>query len=84
MTKSAFLNGKSDFAIYMCQPPGFTDVKRRHHVLVLLKSLSCLKQASRIWYVMLYDAIINLSFTARIRPMHLQINERSSHHRSVP
>jgi hypothetical protein len=62
--KNAFLNGKSDFAIYIQQPDGFVDINFPEHVLLLLKSLYGLKQASRIWYLTLYEAIVNLGFTA--------------------
>jgi hypothetical protein len=51
--KNAFLNGKSDFAIYIQQPDGFVDINFPEHVLLLLKSLYGLKQASRIWYLTL-------------------------------
>jgi hypothetical protein len=62
--KNAFLNGKSDFAIYIQQPDRFADMNFPNYVLLLLKSLYGLKQASRIWYLTLYEAIINLGFTA--------------------
>jgi Reverse transcriptase (RNA-dependent DNA polymerase) len=61
--KNAFLNGKSDFAIYISQPEGFIDIHFPDYVLLLLKSLYGLKQASRIWYLTLYEAIIDLGFT---------------------
>jgi Reverse transcriptase (RNA-dependent DNA polymerase) len=61
--KNSFLNGKSDFAIYIRQPEGFTDLQFPDYVLLLLKSLYSLKQASRIWYLTLYEAIIDLGFT---------------------
>jgi Reverse transcriptase (RNA-dependent DNA polymerase) len=61
--KNAFLNGKSDFAIYINQPEGFEDSLFPHYVLLLLKSLYGLKQAPRIWYLTLYEAIIALGFT---------------------
>jgi len=61
-SKNAFLHGTSDFAIYVTQPPGFENPTCPEAVLLLLKSLYGLKQASRIWYLTLYDAIINLGF----------------------
>lgn len=62
--KNAFLNGPSDFAIYIKQPQGFINPnpKLRGYVLLLLKSLYGLKQAFRIWYLILYQAIIDLGF----------------------
>jgi Reverse transcriptase (RNA-dependent DNA polymerase) len=61
--KNAFLNGKSDFSIYVQQPDEFVDTNFPDHVLLLLKSLYGLKQASRIWYLTLYEAIVNLGFS---------------------
>ena len=60
--KNAFLHGDSDFAIYIQQPPGFENPAHPNSVLLLLKSLYGLKQAFRIWYLALYDAIIDLNF----------------------
>ena len=62
--KNAFLHGKSDFAIYVQQPEGFENRAHPNSVLLLLKSLYGLKQASRIWFLALYDAILNLGFTS--------------------
>jgi hypothetical protein len=61
--KNAFLNGQSDFEIYIRQPEGFINANHPDHVLLLLKSLYGLKQASRIWYLTLYEAIMDLGFT---------------------
>ena len=44
------------------QSPEFENLTYPEFVLLLLKSLYDLKQASRIWYLVLYDAIINLDF----------------------
>jgi hypothetical protein len=62
--KNAFLNGKSDFSIYARQTDGFVDIHFPEYVILLLKSLYGLKQASPIWYLTLYEAVIYLGFTA--------------------
>jgi hypothetical protein len=61
-SKNAFLHGKSDFQIYVKQPEGFVDSRHPDHVLLLLRSLYGLKQASRIWFLSLYEAIVNMGF----------------------
>jgi hypothetical protein len=61
-SKNAFLHGKSDFTIYVKQPEGFVDSAYPDHVLLLLRSLYGLKQASRIWFLILYEAIVNMGF----------------------
>jgi len=59
-----FLHHETDFAIYIHQPPGFENQAHHDAVLLLLKSLYGLKQASRIWHLTLYDAIIDLDFVS--------------------
>jgi len=61
--RNAFQNGGADFGIYIRQPPGFTNPQHPHHVLLLLKSLYGLKQASRIWFMILCQLILDLGFT---------------------
>ena len=61
--RNAFQNGEADFHISIKQPPGFTNPQYPHHVLHLLKSLYGLKQASRIWYMILCQLILDLGFT---------------------
>jgi transposase InsO family protein len=62
--KTAFLNGQSDVKLYVEQPEGFIDERYPHKVLWLNKLLYRLKQAPRIWYLLLCNIIISLSFTA--------------------
>ncbi len=57
---NAFLNGNSDLEIYVTQPEGFIDPKYPHKVLRLNKSLYRLKQAPRIWYLLLCEVIAGL------------------------
>src|SRR5271154_1090511 len=62
--RNAFQNGEADFHIYVKQPPGFTNPQYPHdYFLHLLKSLYGLKQASRIWYMILCQLILDLGFT---------------------
>ena len=60
--KTAFLNGNSDWSIYIRQPEGFISKKYPHKVLRLNKSLYGLKQAPRIWYLLLCSVIQSLDF----------------------
>jgi len=63
-TKNAFLHGESDFTIYIQQPPGFESKAHPKAIFLVLKSLYGLKQAAWIWYLALYDAVINLSIVS--------------------
>jgi hypothetical protein len=60
---TAFLNGNSDVEIYMHQPEGFINQQYPHKVLKLNKSLNGLKQASRIWYLLLCSILESFGFT---------------------
>ncbi|KAJ9558789.1 hypothetical protein OSB04_013403 [Centaurea solstitialis] len=48
--KSAFLYGKIEEEVYVCQPPGFEDPKFLDKVYKLRKALYGLHQAPRAWY----------------------------------
>ena len=48
--KSAFLYGKIEEEVYVCQPPGFEDPKHPDKVFRLDKALYGLHQAPRAWY----------------------------------
>ncbi|KAJ9547447.1 LOW QUALITY PROTEIN: hypothetical protein OSB04_019990 [Centaurea solstitialis] len=48
--KRAFLYGKIDEEVYVCQPSGFEDPKFPNRVYKLKKALYGLHQASRAWY----------------------------------
>jgi hypothetical protein len=50
---NTFQNGGANHRIYIKQPPGFNNPQLPQYVLLLLRSLYSLKQASRIWYIVL-------------------------------
>ena len=63
--KGAYLNGElnNEEAIYMCQPPGYTDPALLCHVCHLRKTLYGLKQSGHHWYQKLVEILVkNLRF----------------------
>jgi hypothetical protein len=60
--KSAFLNGKINELVYVEQPPGFKDSKKRNHIYKLSKALYGLKQAPRAWYERLRNFLVSKGF----------------------
>ena len=58
--KIAFLNGEITEEIYVQQPEGYEDSKRRKDVYKLHKALYCLKQAPRAWYFKLDKSLTTL------------------------
>ena len=60
--KNAFLHSKSDFNIYVQQPEGFMDVNQPNAVLLLNKALYDLKQAPRLWYLLLCEVIVSMEY----------------------
>nr|GEX60567.1 retrovirus-related Pol polyprotein from transposon TNT 1-94 [Tanacetum cinerariifolium] len=48
--KSAFMYGKIEEEVYVCQPPGFKDPEFPDRVYKVEKALYCLHQAPRAWY----------------------------------
>ena len=61
--KSAFLNGDLQEVVYVQQPPGFIDDKRKHMVLWLHKALYGLRQAPRAWNQKLDASLLSLGFS---------------------
>ena len=55
--KTAFLYADLDKTIYMKQPEGFVCPGKEDHVCLLLKSLYGLKQATRLWFNTLNNAM---------------------------
>ncbi|GJY25991.1 putative ribonuclease H-like domain-containing protein [Tanacetum coccineum] len=60
--KSAFLYGKIDEEVYVCQPLGFEDPKFPNKVYKVEKALYGLHQAPRAWYETLFTYLLNNGF----------------------
>jgi hypothetical protein len=60
--KSAFLYGKIEEEVYVCQPPGFEDPKYPEKVYRLDKALYGLHQAPRAWYDTLSTYLLEHDF----------------------
>ncbi|GKD41822.1 putative ribonuclease H-like domain-containing protein [Tanacetum coccineum] len=60
--KSAFLYGKIEEEVYVCQPPGFEDPKFPDKVYKVEKALYGLHQALRAWYETLSTYLLDTSF----------------------
>ncbi|GJW06641.1 putative ribonuclease H-like domain-containing protein [Tanacetum coccineum] len=60
--KSAFLYGKIEEEVYVCQPPGFKDPDFLDRVYKVEKALYGLHQASRAWYKTLSTYILDNRF----------------------
>ncbi|KAJ9542256.1 hypothetical protein OSB04_028762 [Centaurea solstitialis] len=60
--KSAFLYGKIEEEVYVCQPPGFEDPKFPDKVYKLRKALYGLHQAPRAWYDTLSTYLLENQF----------------------
>ncbi|KAJ9552315.1 hypothetical protein OSB04_016360 [Centaurea solstitialis] len=61
--KSAFLYGKIEEKVYVCQPPGFEDPRYPDRVYKLNKALYGLHQAPRAWYDTLSTYLLENEFT---------------------
>ncbi|GJS26627.1 putative ribonuclease H-like domain-containing protein [Tanacetum coccineum] len=60
--KSAFLYGKIEEEVYVCQPPGFEDPDFPNRVYKVEKALYGLHQALRAWYETLSTYLLNNGF----------------------
>ncbi|GJY23346.1 putative ribonuclease H-like domain-containing protein [Tanacetum coccineum] len=60
--KSAFLYGKIEEEVYVCQPPGFEDPEFPDRVYKVEKSLYGLHQAPRVWYETLSTYLLDNRF----------------------
>nr|GEU59390.1 putative ribonuclease H-like domain-containing protein [Tanacetum cinerariifolium] len=60
--KSAFLYGKIEKEVYVCQPPGFEDPYFSDRVYKVEKALYGLRQASRAWYETLLTYLLDNGF----------------------
>ncbi|KAJ9545928.1 hypothetical protein OSB04_025635 [Centaurea solstitialis] len=64
--KSAFLYGKIEEEVYVCQPPGFEDPKFPDKVYKLRKALYGLHQAPRAWYDTLSTYLLENQFKREV------------------
>jgi hypothetical protein len=62
----AFLHGLLEEEVFMEQPKGFENPQFPDHVCRLHKSLYCLKQAPRAWFIRLSQALLDLGFESSI------------------
>ncbi|GJW34514.1 putative ribonuclease H-like domain-containing protein [Tanacetum coccineum] len=60
--KSAFLYGKIEEEVYVCQPPGFEDLEFPEKVYKVEKALYGLLQAPRAWYETLFTYLLDNGF----------------------
>ncbi|GJU87846.1 putative ribonuclease H-like domain-containing protein [Tanacetum coccineum] len=60
--KSAFLYGKIEEEVYVCQPPGFEDLEFPDKVYKVEKALYGLHQAPRAWYETLSTYLLDNGF----------------------
>ena len=60
--KSAFLYGKIEEEVYVCQPPGFEDQDFPDRVYKVEKALYGLHQAPRAWYETLSTYLLDNVF----------------------
>ncbi|GJZ82501.1 ribonuclease H-like domain-containing protein [Tanacetum coccineum] len=60
--KSAFLYGKIEYEVYVCQPPGFEDPDFPNRVYKVEKALYRLHQAPRAWYETLSTYLLENRF----------------------
>ncbi|GKG05642.1 putative ribonuclease H-like domain-containing protein, partial [Tanacetum coccineum] len=60
--KSAFLYGKIEEEVYVCQPPGFEDPKFPDRVYKVEKALYGLHQALRAWHETLSTYLLDKGF----------------------
>jgi hypothetical protein len=59
---TAFINGESDVELYLQQIPCFIDERYPNKVLRIKHSLYGMKQACRIWYLLLCKTIMDFGF----------------------
>nr|GEU35485.1 putative ribonuclease H-like domain-containing protein [Tanacetum cinerariifolium] len=60
--KSAFIYGRSEEEVYVCQPSGFEDPDHPNKVYKVVKALYGLHQAPRAWYETLANYILSNGF----------------------
>ncbi|KAJ9558239.1 hypothetical protein OSB04_012853 [Centaurea solstitialis] len=76
--KSAFLYGKIEEEVYVCQPPGFEDSKFPDKVYKLRKALYGLHQAPTAWYDTLSTYLLENQFERGVIDKTLFIKKKGS------
>ncbi|UYV64679.1 hypothetical protein LAZ67_3001645 [Cordylochernes scorpioides] len=61
--ETAFLYGKLSETIYMTQPPGYQDDKKKTYVCILNQALYGLKQSGRVWYETFTEYLFEIGLT---------------------
>ncbi|UYV71408.1 hypothetical protein LAZ67_8003037 [Cordylochernes scorpioides] len=61
--ETAFLYGKLSETIYMTQPPGYKDDKKKTSVCILNQALYGLKQSGRVWYETFTEYLFEIGLT---------------------
>ncbi|GJZ05347.1 putative ribonuclease H-like domain-containing protein, partial [Tanacetum coccineum] len=74
--KSAFLYGKIEKEVYVCQPPGFEDPDFPNRVYKVEKALYGLHQAPRAWYETLSTYLLENRFQVNPKVSHLHAVKR--------
>nr|GEU91993.1 putative ribonuclease H-like domain-containing protein [Tanacetum cinerariifolium] len=74
--KCAFLYGKIEEEVYVCQPPGFEDLDFQDNVYKVKKALYGLHQAPRAWYLTMWFIAI-LGYLASFRGLPVEIGNQS-------
>ncbi|GKD54309.1 putative ribonuclease H-like domain-containing protein, partial [Tanacetum coccineum] len=74
--KSAFLYGKIEEEVYVCQPPGFEDPDFPDRVYKVEKALYGLHQAPRAWYETLSTYLLENRFQVNPKVSHLHVVKR--------
>nr|GFA14326.1 hypothetical protein [Tanacetum cinerariifolium] len=77
--KSAFLYGKIEEEVYVCQPLGFEDPDHPDKVYKVVKALYGLHQASRAWYETLATYLLENGFQRGIIDQTLFIKKQKGH-----
>ena len=76
--KTAFLYGELDEELYMEQPEGFKDPKKKHKVMRLKKAIYGLKQAALAWWRALDKSMATLNCTRLVSDSGLFVNKEKT------
>ncbi|GKC85925.1 putative ribonuclease H-like domain-containing protein [Tanacetum coccineum] len=79
--KSTFLYGKIEEEVYVCQPPGFEDLKFPNKVYKVEKALYGLHQVPRAWHkddiLLVHIYVDDIIFGSAKKEMRLQVQQKS-------